>query len=158
MLERRIKLIIDSNLEDVQLVSNAINRLCTLGPLTDVEVFQIELAVVESVNNVIKHAYKNERGHEVEIIFTLYANRVTFDVCDGGRSMDPKYRMGVDNSPLEFDPTELNMLPEGGLGLAIIREVMDDVAYISCHGKNTLTLTKRFIVRDTTGSQPNGAG
>jgi serine/threonine-protein kinase RsbW len=142
-------MIIDSNLEDVQLVSNVINRLCALGPLNDVEVFQIELAVVESVNNVIKHAYNNERGHDVEIVFTLYANRVTFDVCDVGRTMDPKYRIQFDKSPLEFDPTELNMLPEGGLGLAIIREVMDDVAYSSHHDKNTLTLTKRFIVRDT---------
>ncbi len=149
MLERRIKLVIDSNIEDVQLVSNVINPLCTLGTLTDVEIFEIELAVVESVNNVIQHAYNNERGHEVEIIFTLYANRVTLDVCDVGRTMDLKCRIQVDKAPLEFDPTELNMLPEGGLGLAIIREVMDDVTYSSRHDKNTLTLTKRFIVRDT---------
>jgi serine/threonine-protein kinase RsbW len=149
MLEKRIKLIIDSNLEDVQMVSNAINRLCTLGPLTDLEIFHIELAVVESVNNVIEHAYNNERGHEVEIIFTLYANRVTLDVCDMGRTMDDKLKNRIEKSPLEFDPTELNMLPEKGLGLAIIREVMDDVAYSSCHDKNTLTLTKRFIARDT---------
>ena len=63
--------------------------------------------------------------------------------------MDLKYRIQVDKSPLEFDPTELNMLPEGGLGLAIIREVMDDVTYSRRHDKNTLSLTKRFIVRDT---------
>jgi hypothetical protein len=42
MLESRIKLVIDSNIEDVQMVSNVINWLCTLGPLTDVEIFQIE--------------------------------------------------------------------------------------------------------------------
>jgi serine/threonine-protein kinase RsbW len=149
MLERRIKLVIESNIEDVKLVSTVINRLCTLGQLTDIEIFQIELAVVESVNNVIQHAYNNERGHEVEITFTLYANRVTLDVCDMGRTMDLKHRVQVEKSPLEFDPTELNMLPEGGLGLAIIREVMDDVTYISRHDKNTLTLTKRFSVRDT---------
>jgi serine/threonine-protein kinase RsbW len=148
MVGRRIKLVIDSNIEDVQMVSNVINRLCTLGPLTDVEIFQIELAVVESVNNVIQHAYNNERGHEVEIIFTLYANRVTLDVCDVGRTMDPKYMIQVDKSPLEFDPTELNRLPEGGLGLAIIRQMMDDVTYSSRHDKNTLTFTKRFSVRD----------
>jgi anti-sigma regulatory factor (Ser/Thr protein kinase) len=85
----------------------------------------------------------------VEIIFTLYANRVTLDVCDVGRIMDLKYRIQVDKSPREFDPTELNMLPEWGMGLAIIREVMDDVTYSSRHDNNTLTLTKRFIVRDT---------
>lgn len=149
MIEKRIRMIIDSNLEDVQLVSNVINRLCTLGPLTDEEVFQIELSVVESVNNVIKHAYNNERGHDVEIVFTLYANRVTFDVCDTGRSMDPKQMIRGDKSPLDFDPTALNMLPEGGLGLAIIREVMDGAAYSRCQEKNILTLTKRFIVHET---------
>jgi serine/threonine-protein kinase RsbW len=149
MLERRIKLVIDSNIEDFQMVSNVINRLCTLGTRTDVEIFQIELAVVESVNNVIQHVYNNERGHEVEIIFTLYANRVALDVCDVVRTMDRKCRIQVDKPPLEFDLTELNMHPEGGLGLAIIREVMDDVTYSSRHDKNTLTFTKRFIVRDT---------
>jgi serine/threonine-protein kinase RsbW len=149
MLERRIKLVIDSNIEDVKMVSTIINRLCTFGQLTDIEIFQIELAVVESVNNVIQHAHNNECGHEVKITFALYANRVTLDVCDMGSTMDLKHRIQVEKSPLEFDPTELNMLPEGGLGLAIIREVMDDVTYSSRHDKNTLTLTKRFSVRDT---------
>jgi anti-sigma regulatory factor (Ser/Thr protein kinase) len=149
MLEKRIKLVIDSNLEDVRLVSNVIRQLCILSPLTDLQIFHIELAVVESVNNVIKHSYNNEPGHEVEVIFTLYSNRITFDVCDVGRTMDCKYRNRTDKSPLEFDPTELNKLPERGLGLAIIREVMDDVAYSRCLDKNTLTLTKRFIAHDT---------
>jgi anti-sigma regulatory factor (Ser/Thr protein kinase) len=63
--------------------------------------------------------------------------------------MEGKHRREGDKSPLEFDLTELNMLPEAGLGLAIIRGVMDDVTYSSCNGKNTLTLTKRFIARET---------
>ena len=87
--------------------------------------------------------------HEVEIIFTLHTNRVTLGVCDVGRIIDLKCRIQADKSPLEFDPTELNILPEGGMRLAISREVMDDVICNSRHDKNTLTLTKRFIVRDT---------
>ena len=94
----RIKLSIESKLENVSLIGMAINKLCSLTPLSDVESDQIEFWAVEAVNNSIIHAYGREAGHEVEVVFTLYGDRLILDVCDTGQAMDQSYLKKADIS------------------------------------------------------------
>ncbi|MDE2058957.1 MAG: ATP-binding protein [candidate division NC10 bacterium] len=144
MSERRITLAITSDLQNVPLIGQAIQRLCSLAPLSDVESHQIALCVVEAVNNAIVHAYDREAAHEIEVIFGQYSDRLIVQICDAGRTMDPKHLVPQTASPFDFDPHCLERLPERGLGLAIIRKTMDEVTYTTSHGKNILTLT-RFL-------------
>lgn len=144
MSGRRITLAIASDLHNVPLIGQAIQRLCSLVPLSDMESHQIALCVVEAVNNAIVHAYDREAEHEVEVIFDQYSDRLIVQICDAGRTMDPKRLSPQAASPFDFDPGCLERIPERGLGLAIIRKTMDEVTYTTSHGKNTLTLT-RFL-------------
>ncbi|PWB79642.1 MAG: ATP-binding protein [Candidatus Methylomirabilota bacterium] len=144
MSERRITLAIASDLQNVPLVGQAIQRLCSLTSLSDIESHQIALCVVEAVNNAIIHAYDREAEHEVQVIFSHYSDKLTFQICDAGRAMDPNCLAPKAPSPFDFDPRCLERLPEGGLGLAIIRSTMDEVSYTTTCGKNILTLTRFF--------------
>lgn len=144
MSGRRITLTITSDLHNVPLIGQAIQRLCSLAPLSDIESHQIALCVVEAVNNAIVHAYGREAEHEVEVVFGHYSDRLIVQICDAGRTMDPKCLAPQAASPLDFDPGCLERIPERGLGLAIIRTTMDEVTYTTSHGKNILTLT-RFL-------------
>src|SRR5215813_1243758 len=144
MSGRCIKMIINSDIKDVFLIGCVISRLCGLAPFSSVEVFQIELCVVESVNNAIEHAYGNEPGHPVEVTFALHPNRLTFEICDTGKTMGAKYLPQKGRQSFEFDPNDLDDLPEGGMGLSIINEIMDQVVYTTSAGINKLTLTKFF--------------
>jgi serine/threonine-protein kinase RsbW len=139
-----IKMIIDSDIENVSLIRKIISRLCEFTPFSRTEAFYVGLCVVESVNNAIKHAYGNELGHQVEIIFALHSNRLILEISDTGRSMDPKYLPSKGELFIEFNPDDMDSLPEGQMGLAIINEVMDQVAYTTSEGVNKLTLTKNF--------------
>ena len=47
-------------------------------------------------------------------------------------------------SSLEFDPEDLRSIPEGGMGLVIIKEIMDSTGYKTEDGKNHLTMTKKL--------------
>jgi len=144
MGHKRIKLIIESQLENVALIGITINKLCSLISLADIESYQIELCVVEAVTNSIKHAYGNEAGQDVEVVFTLYTDRLTLDVCDTGKSMDQRIMNEKNVSSLEVDPDNIASMSEGGRGIAIIKEIMDTVAYKSEKRKNVLTMTKRL--------------
>ncbi|MDE2180429.1 MAG: ATP-binding protein [candidate division NC10 bacterium] len=144
MSERRITLAVTSDLQNVPLIGQAIQRLCSLTPLSDLESHQIALCVVEAVNNAIVHAYNSEAEHEVEVIFCQHSDRLIVQICDAGKAMDPDRLAPQAASPLDFDPCCLERLPERGLGLAIIRNTMDEVTYTTSHGKNILTLT-RFL-------------
>jgi len=143
MMERKITLAIDSNLENVPLVAATINKLCSFIRLSDLASYQIEVCVVEAVNNAIKHAYRNEGGHEVEVVITLHQNKLIVDICDQGRTMKQESKTFLD-----FDPSDLKNLPEGGMGLFIINSIMDELNYRTCRGKNTLTMTK-FVSVET---------
>ncbi|VFQ42949.1 ATP-binding protein [Desulfoluna butyratoxydans] len=139
MDSKKITFAIDSNLRDVSLIGLSINKICSQIPLSDVEVYQIEACVVEAINNTIEHAYKHTTGHRVEVDVDLYLDRIAFKVSDTGVSMDPAV-----SPSLDFDPEDLDKLPEGGMGLFIIHQVMDQVAYRTADGKNTLEMTKNF--------------
>ncbi len=142
---KSIKLTIDSNLDDVSLIGTAINKLCSVSSFSDVGSYEIEASVVESVNNVILHAYGNKRGNEVEVIFTMYPERLDIDICDTGKTMGKK-----DIPFLNFDPDDRKNLPEGGMGIFVISGFMDKIGYKRARGKNILTLTK-FLKPEGTG-------
>ncbi len=134
---KSIKLVIDSNLEVVFLAGLAVRAFCSSIPLDEQAAYQVELSVVEAVNNSIKHAYDCEAGHEVEIVFSLYPDRITFQVSDFGR--EPAQE---DQPPFAFDPDNLDALPERGMGLFFMKSFMDEVVYRRTGDRNTVTLSK----------------
>ena len=141
---KRIKLIIESKLENVPLIGITINKLSSLIFLSDIESYKIELCVVEAVTNSIKHAYGKEAGQDVEVVFTLYADRLTIDVCDTGKPLDQNIMNKKNVSSLDVNLDDIANLPEGGRGIAIIKEIMDTVSYKSEKRKNVLTMAKRL--------------
>ncbi len=137
MLTKTLRLMIDSQLENVFLVGLAVRAICSHLSFDEIEVYQIEVSVVEGVNNAIKHAYHDQSGHEVEIIVSLHPDRITFEVCDTGEEMKAR-----EVTSLHCDPKHLEEIPESGRGLSIIRAVMDKVTYERMDRRNVLAMTK----------------
>lgn len=142
MAEKQIKLTIESCLKNVSLIGQAVNKISSYIGFNELESYQLELCVVEAVNNVIIHAYEKEAGHEVEVIFNIYKDRLAIDVHDTGKSMGNKLLEKKEASSLDFEPDDPGTIPEGGRGLAIIKEITDSVCYKTEGGKNCLTMTK----------------
>lgn len=136
---RRVELRIGSRLEHVQLMAHALQSLCMESGLDARTSALVELALVEAINNVIRHAYGLEPDHTVEVGFECSADRLRFEVSDTGRSY-----AGALSPRFEFDPADTANLPEGGMGLHLIESIMDDVDYRSKDGRNTLIMTKRI--------------
>lgn len=134
-----ITLAIDSRVENVFLVGLAVNKICASIPLSEQAAYEAEVSVVEAVNNVIKHAYGNEAGHTVEVLVTVGAGAVTFDVCDTGRPME---RLDARLPPVDAD--DAAGLSEGGRGLYIMHAFSDHVRYHRSAGRNVLTLVKLY--------------
>lgn len=135
--ERIIKITIDSNLEDVALVGAVAKKLCSSLPFTSVVCDDIELSVSEAVNNAVIHAYGNEGGYKVEVKFAIKKDRLVIEVSDHGK------KMTAHRSPsLIYTPGNRRNLPESGMGLFIINQIMDEVVYRSMKNKNILTMTR----------------
>ncbi|MDX8379297.1 MAG: ATP-binding protein [Gallionella sp.] len=137
-----IKLDIDSKLENVKLVGMAVNRLCCLG-LSQAGCDEVELAVVEAVNNCIRHAYHKKSGHSVEVKFKIGTQDILIEIRDSGSPIDPRLKTEL-GAAFSFNPEDIDALPEGSMGWYLIKHLMDDVSYVSSVGMNTLKLTKKL--------------
>lgn len=138
---RKIKFIIDSDLENVALVGISIKNLCLFLCLSDTDACQIELCAVEAINNSIIYAYEGDILKKVEITLEYDNNAITLKVYDSGNSMDIKV---LDKAVLAFldDREDIDNIPENGRGLALIKEIMDKVEYSTKDGVNCLVMTK----------------
>lgn len=136
---RVVRLQIDSRLDHVELLGRAVRALCATGGVPARECAQVELALDEAVNNVIRHAYRGEAGHPVLVTFTLRDGQFSIELEDEGLPMPPR-----EAPVLDFDPTDIANLPEGGMGLFIIHNVMDHVEFQRRGGRNAMVMTRRL--------------
>ena len=99
---------------------------------------QLNLALEEAVANVISYAYPEGTDGTVDIDAKRDGNSISFVISDSGTAFDPTARESVDIS------AGVDERPVGGLGIHLIREIMDTVSYERRDGKNILTITKKI--------------
>ena len=95
-----------------------------------------ELALEEVFLNIVMHASLPGRGAQVEVSLALAGDGLTMTVEDDGPRFDP----------LSLPPPDvsagLNERPVGGLGVFLVRRVMDTVSYQHVAGRNRLSMMK----------------
>ena len=138
-----IRLTIESRLENVALIGGSVRGIAEMLSIDATGVYQLELCVVEAVTNVIKHAYHFEAGHSVDVEIHIHRDRLTFKICDTGESMDESKI-----AHLQFDPLKMETLPEGGMGVFILKSLMDEVGYEVKNGRNILTMSKALKTKE----------
>lgn len=97
----------------------------------------IDICLTEALNNIIKHAYKGEKNHQIEVIVSKDSNVLEMILIDEGKPRD-----NFIIKDLDFDPNDIDNLPESGMGLYLIKQLMDELSYYSINGKNYFTLRK----------------
>lgn len=139
MHKRTIKLIIESKIDDIDLSSKAVRVICNTVVSEEVLLYNLELCFVEAITNVIKHAYHRKPGNLIEIILTLDEEEVMFQIVDSG----DKPNLSIPKE-LNHDLNDLASLPESGMGLFLIHQIMDEISFTEREGKNVLTMIKKL--------------
>jgi serine/threonine-protein kinase RsbW len=101
------------------------------------EIYAVQLATDEACTNVIEHAYGGEMHGQIEITCHVQDRTLTVIIHDHGKSFDPNQ---VPEPNLNADLSKRRI---GGLGIYLMRKLMDEVTYeASTETGNTLTLLK----------------
>lgn len=114
---RTVRLTIPAKPEYITLSRLALTGLARVRPLSDDTLADLKLALTEACSNSVRHAYGDADGH-VEISFELREDRLVVEVADEGAGFD------ATGAAPQRDGEEL---AEGGLGIAIIRSIADEV-------------------------------
>ena len=97
----------------------------------------INLALEEAVSNVMLYAYPGSSG-QVLVEAEHSAEQITFTISDSGIPFDPTAQTEPD---LTLSAEER---PIGGLGIHLVRQIMDSIRYERKDNRNILTLTKKL--------------
>ncbi|HWD59883.1 MAG TPA: ATP-binding protein [Stellaceae bacterium] len=131
------RLVLQPDIAEIPRLLNWVEACCGECGVVDDASFKLALALEEAAANVIHHAFAAAPPpHRLAVELTIDADRVVALVSDNGRAFDPTAAPAPEtNGPVEErDP--------GGLGIHLIRRMMDRVAYQRIAGENRLRLEK----------------
>ena len=92
------------------------------------------LALEEAVCNVIMYAYPEGTAGTMDLDAVREGNRLQFTLSDRGKAFDPTAAPAADLT------ARLEDRPVGGLGIHLVRSIMDSIRYQRLDGMNVLTM------------------
>ena len=128
---------IDSKTDNLLSVRRFVGNAAREFGFSDEDASKIVLAVDEACTNIIKHAYQNAPDRTINIRIRSEDDRFEVLITDEGKTFDPKTLR-----PLDLKE-HLTKYRRGGLGVYLMKSLMDEVEYRSLGGKrNEVRLTK----------------
>jgi serine/threonine-protein kinase RsbW len=138
-IERKFTLQVPSSTENLALIREFVTAVGRQAQLEEPEIANLELAVDEACANVIEHAYGHDITKEVVVRAKFDDESLRISVIDEGLGFEP------DKTSEDSVEELIHKRKSGGLGIRLIKQLMDDVSYEIVPGqKNELHMTKKI--------------
>lgn len=140
--EKRYELKIPNQTDNLELIREFVSKLSAKVGFGDDDVDRIQTAVDEACTNVIKHAYEKEGEDHIGIIIQIDYQKLTIMITDQGKGFDPtQFKIPIMDEYL----AELRV---GGLGIYLMKTLMDEVDYTSQPGVGNNVRMVKYLVRN----------
>ena len=127
-----VALTIPARAEYIALCRLALSGLARVRALEPAVVADLKLALTEACSNSIRHAYGERHSGKVEVRYELDDEKLSVEVVDEGIGFDPELVAASVGGELD----------EGGLGISIIRAIVDELDIRSTGSGSSLRFTK----------------
>lgn len=138
-----VELRLDNDLKEIDRCLAALEEICERFNLPAEIKNAFSVALDDLLNNVISYAYKEEGDHIIDVVLSTDGQRFIVSVKDEGVEFDPFMSKEPD---IDAAIEERQI---GGLGIHLIRNLMDDHFYRRDGKKNVTTLMKRITTEDS---------
>jgi len=138
-LERLYFKIIKSTLSQVS--ESVVSIIEILKNITEDEkiLADIEIALTEALTNIVKHGYKYDENRNIEINVFKNKNEIVMELIDYSQKINIDF-----NKKLDYDITDTDSLPEGGMGIYLMKTCMTSLNLKRVDNKNILTMIKLY--------------
>lgn len=137
-IPRTQHLVLHNDVRQISRLPAFMDRIARMVQLDSSLQSRLNLALEEAVTNVILYAYPEDTDGLVDIGAYLGGKQLTFTVTDTGKPFDPTGHAEVDIS------AGVGERKVGGLGIHLVRQIMDAVHYERRGDRNILTMTKHI--------------
>lgn len=135
---KQASLTIPNRIDQLPAVTDFLENLGSSWNLPQKMVLSLNLVLEEALTNTILYGFDDQETHLIEINISRKNQYLSIRISDDGQAYDPTQRKDPDlNLPLEERPI-------GGLGIFLIKQMMDSVSYVRKNNKNYLTLKKNI--------------
>lgn len=132
-------IVLANEISEISKLNGFIEDLGNEFSLTPDVVFNLNLVLEEAVVNVINYAYPKEEHQFIYLSARLHEGSIILVLTDTGKEFDPTLAPEADVT-LGAEDRQI-----GGLGIFLIRQIMNEVKYERIEGKNVLTLEKKLL-------------
>jgi serine/threonine-protein kinase RsbW/sigma-B regulation protein RsbU (phosphoserine phosphatase) len=131
-----LNLTLSNDISEISRIRDTVAQFCRDEGLAPELEDDLCLALEEIVINVIRYAYPDNGQHEISLRLNLENTCVSMSVEDDGVEFNPL------NAPEPDLTSPIHERRVGGLGILLVRKLMDSVEYQRAGGRNHLTMKK----------------
>ena len=131
-------LILKNRRSEIRILANGVMAFGKENDLPQDALNDTRLALEEMFSNIVSYGFEDDREHEIVMEIEVSADVLTMKIRDDGRPFNPT-EYSKPNLERPLDEREV-----GGLGIHLVRHVIDQWEYKSEQGKNILTMKKRI--------------
>ena len=135
----QLTLELDAEIESLATADKAVGDFAESMSWPDEATFKVKLVLEEILMNVISYGGDSSHKPRITLHLSQQNDLLSMEISDDGLAYDPLTAPPPD---LESD---LDDRPIGGLGVHLVRELMDNVSYRYKDGRNHLLVTKTLI-------------
>jgi sigma-B regulation protein RsbU (phosphoserine phosphatase) len=133
---RVLELSLNNDLAEIAGIVAQLNQFAERQGLEDAVRRRVNMAVDELLNNIVSYGFDDEEAHPIHVRMELGSERLSLTITDDGQPFNPFARNAPDVEAA-IDDREI-----GGLGIHLVQNVMDEVAYRRRTEQNVVTLIK----------------
>jgi len=126
-----------ANFEYLDEIRDFVGDIARRSGFSEKDIYSLQLAADEAATNIIEHAYEGIKNGFIELACDMQGDLLIIIMRDEGRTFDPSK---VKPPNLKADLSERQI---GGLGMYLMRKLMDEVRYESTRNGNILTMIKQ---------------
>jgi anti-sigma regulatory factor (Ser/Thr protein kinase) len=129
-----------NDLSELEALSKHLNKFGRLTGLSEACITDVNICLDELFTNIVSYGFEDDLAHIIRFAMDLDNQVLTLSIEDEGVPFNP-----LEKKDPEV-PADLIDVRIGGLGIHIVRKLMDDIRYKRKQGKNKLTMKKSISV------------
>ncbi len=133
------KVILENRLDELQRFITTLTEFARVGSLPEEIAFSVQLAIDELFTNIVSYGYDDDESHQIEIKMSIQGRELRIDLIDDAKQFDPLHEAAQPDLDASLEDRRI-----GGVGIHLVKTMMDDVSYKYEDSKNHLTLVKKF--------------